>query len=169
MQTAMDFRTAALSQGCSFTAKLSAHLNEGTADFTLSCACTPDGSTSLEVKAPDAISGIHATVKPGGTQASFDDVALDFGLLSDAEVPPMALPQLLYEAWTQGYIQESGQDGDLFTAVYTTDYGGKELRLEQWFSRDAVPLSGDFWFGIENIATVEISDFSLGASSQAVS
>ncbi len=167
MQTAMDFRTAALSQGCSFTAQISAHLNEGTADFTLSCACAPDGTTTLEVQAPDVISGIHATVKSGATEASFDDVALDFGLLSDAQIPPMALPQLLFDCWTQHYIQEAGQDGDLFTAVY--DYGDKELKLEQWFSRDGVPLSGDFWFDIENIATVKITDFSLGTSSQAVS
>ncbi len=169
MQTALDFRAAALSQGCSFTAQISAHLREGSADFTLSCTCAPDGTTTLEVKAPVAISGIHATVKPGGTEASFDDVALDFGLLSDAQVPPMALPQLLFTCWTQGYLQEAGQDGEKHSAVYTIDYGGGELKLEQWFSRDAIPLSGDFWFDIENIASVEISDFSLGTLSQAVS
>ena len=163
MQTALDLRTALLEQGCSFTAELQAHLPDGTAEFTLQCVCAPDGTATLEVTDPDTISGITATVQPGGENASFDDVALDFGLLADGQVAPMVLPQLLFSCWTDGYIREAGKDEDLLSAIYLNGYGDRELAVEQWFTADGVPTAADYWFGVDNIASVTISDFSLGA------
>lgn len=163
MQKAMDLRTALLEQGCSFTAEVQAHLPEGTAEFTLDCTCAPDGTTTLEVKTPDSISGIKATVQPDGENASFDDVALDFGLLADGQVAPMVLPQLLYSCWTGGYIREAGKDKELLSAIYIDGYGDRELAVEQWFTLEGVPKAADYWFGVDNIASVTISSFTLGA------
>ena len=163
MQSAMDLRTALLEQGCSFTAEVQAHLPDGTAEFTLQCACAPDGTTTLEVSAPDTISGIRATVQPDGESASFDDVALDFGLLAEGQVAPMVLPQLLYSCWTGGYIREAGKDEDFLSAIYLDGYGDRELAVEQWFTLEGVPTAADYWFGVDNIASVTISNFTLGA------
>ncbi len=137
-------------------------MREGAAEFTLVCTCDPDGTTSLEVTEPESIAGILATVQPDGESASFDEVALDFGLLADGRVAPMVLPQLLYSAWTGGYIREAGEDKDLYSAVYLLGYGDQELALEQWMTPEGIPMGGDFWSGIENIASVTIRDFSLG-------
>ncbi|MBE6932103.1 MAG: hypothetical protein E7464_01800 [Ruminococcaceae bacterium] len=164
MQTAMDLRTALLEQGCSFTAEIQAHLPEGTAEFTLQCACAPDGTTTLEVSTPDTIAGISATVQPDGENISFDDVALEFGLLADGQVAPMVLPQLLFSCWTGGYIREAGADKELLSAVYLSGYGDRELAVEQWFTSEGIPTGADFWFGVDNIASVAISDFNLGTN-----
>ena len=164
MQTAMDLRTDLLEQGCSFTAEIQAHLPEGTAEFALQCACAPDGTATLEVSAPDTISGISATVQPGGENVSFDDVALEFGLMADGQVAPMVLPQLLFSCWTGGYIREAGTDKELYSAVYLQGYGDRELAVEQWFTPEGIPTGADFWFGVDNVASVTVSDFTLGTS-----
>ena len=162
MQTALELRTALLERGCSFTAEIEAHLADGTAEFTLSCVCTPDGTTELEVRLPESVAGITAKVQPDGQNVRFDDVGLDFGLLADGQLAPMAIPQLLYRCWTEEYIREAGKDKDSYSAVYLSGYGDRELAVEQWLSADGTPLYADLWFGIENAASVTIRDFSLG-------
>ena len=162
MKSAMELRTELLARGCSFTAGIEAHLDDGTAEFTVNCACAPDGNVTLEVTEPASIAGITATVAPGAGNARFDDVALEFGLLADGQLAPMAIPELLYRAWTQEYIRGAGVDGDRFCAVYLSGWGDRELTVEQWIS-DGVPVYADLWFGTTNAASVTISDFSLGA------
>ncbi len=162
MQQALDLRTALLAEGCGFTAQVQANLPEGLAEFTLSCACSPEGETLMEVAAPETIAGIQATVSPGAQDAAFPEVALSFGLLADGQVAPLVLPQLLYACWSGGFLREAGRDGELYSALYLYDYGDRELAVEQWFTLEGVPVSADFWFGMEHIATVNLTDFSLG-------
>ena len=162
MQTALELRAALLERGCSFTAEIEAHPADGTAAFTLTCECRPDGTTELEVRLPESVAGIEATVQPDGQNVRFDDVGLDFGLLADGQLAPMAIPQLLYRCWTREYIREAGKDEENFSAVYLSGYGDRELAVEQCMSTDGTPLYADLWFGIENVANVRIRDFSLG-------
>ena len=162
MQTALKLRTALLERGCSFTAEIEAHLADGTAEFTLSCECGPDGTTELEVRAPESVAGIEATVQPDGQNVRFDDVGLDFGLLADGQLAPMAIPQLLYRCWTGEYIREAGKDKEYYSVVYLSGYGDRELAVEQWLSTDGTPMYADLWFGIDNAASVSIRDFELG-------
>ena len=60
MNTAMELRTALLEKGCRFTAQIEAHLEDGTAEFTLDCSCAPDGNVTMEVTEP----GILMPVRP---------------------------------------------------------------------------------------------------------
>ena len=166
MQTALELRTALLERGCSFTAEIEAHLADGTAAFTLACVCRPDGETELEVRLPESVAGITATVQPDGKNVRFDDVGLDFGLLADGQLAPMAIPQLLYRCWTEEYIREAGKDKESCSAVYLSGFGDRELAVEQWLSSDGTPLYADLWFGIENAASVTIRDFSLGEQTE---
>ena len=162
--TAMELRTKLLERGCRFTAQIEAHLDDGTAEFTLSCVCLPDGNVTLEVTEPDSIAGITATVEPGGRNAKFDDVGLDFGLLADGQLAPMAIPQLLYGAWTRDYIREAGIDGETRNAVYLSGWGDRELTVEQWLTKDGTPVGADLWFGTKNAAGVQIRDFAFGTN-----
>ena len=168
MKAAMELRTQLLERGCRFTAEIEAHPDDGTAAFTLSCACDPAGNVTLEVTAPESIAGITATVEPGARQARFEDVALDFGLLANGQLAPMAIPQLLYGAWTGEYIREAGADGDRLTAVYLSGWGDRELVIEQWLGPDAAPVYADLWCGARNAASVKISDFVLGGEEEAL-
>lgn len=161
MQNAMALRTALLERGCSFTAEISAHLDDGTAEFTLDCTCAPDGTASLCVTDPDSVAGITATVQPGARTASFNDVALDFGLLADGQLAPLAIPQLLYSCWTQEYLREAGKDGERISAVYLSGWGDRELTVEQWLEADGTPVHADLWFGTRNAAEVQIRDFAF--------
>ena len=162
MRSAMELRTRLLERGCRFTAGIEAHLDDGTAEFTLNCACDPEGSVTIEVTQPETVAGITATVEPGAREARFEDVALDFGLLSEGQLAPMAIPQLLYGAWTGEYIREAGADGDRLTAVYLSGWGDRELVIEQWMTGDGVPTYADLWCGNQNAASVKLSDFSFG-------
>ena len=164
MNTAMELRTALLEKGCRFTAQIEAHLEDGTAEFTLDCSCAPDGNVTMEVTEPESIAGITATVEPGARMARFDDVGLDFGLLADGQLAPMAIPQLLYGAWTRDYLREAGTDGERVNAVYLSGWGDRELVIEQWLTGDGVPEQADLWFGTTNAANVRISDFSIGTN-----
>ena len=163
MQKALELRTSLLSQGASFTAVIAAHLPDGTAEFTVDCTCAPDGSVTMEITEPQTIAGITASVDAEGENAEFPDTAVDFGLLADGNVAPMVLPQLLFACWTKEFIREAGQDGDILSAVYLSEYGDRELALEQFFTADAVPTSADLWFGTQNIATVNIENFRFPA------
>ena len=139
MHTAMELRTKLLERGGSFTAEIEAHLDDGTAEFTVRCLCAPDGSVTLEVREPESIAGITATVESGAENARFDDVALDFGLMADGQLAPMAIPELLFRAWTQEYIREAGVDEDRINAVYLSGWGDRELTVEQWLSAGGIP------------------------------
>ena len=164
MKTAMELRTKLLERGCRFAAEIEAHLDDGTAQFSVDCACAPDGSVTLEVTAPESISGITATVEPGAENARFDDVALDFGLLADGQLAPMVIPQILFGAWTQAYIREAGADGDSWNAVYLSGWGDRELTVEQWLTKEGVPTYADLWFGNQNAANVKLSEFVIGTN-----
>ena len=162
MNAALELRTKLLEQGCRFSAQIEAHLDDGTAEFTLDCICAPDGNVTLEVTEPDSIAGITATVEPGARRARFDDVGLDFGLLANGQLAPMAIPQLLYGAWTREYIREAGTDEDRFTAIYLSGWDDRELTVEQWLNADGLPIHADLWFGAKNAASVQISNFIIG-------
>ena len=161
MGAAMELRTRLLERGCRFTAEIEAHLDDGTAAFTLECVCAPDGAVTLEVTEPESVAGITATVEPGARTARFDDIALDFGLLAEGQLAPMAIPQLLCGAWTQDYIREAGADGEDLNAVYLSGWGGRELAVEQWLTKDGQPAYAELWFGSQNAASVRIRDFSF--------
>ncbi len=160
----MELRTKLLERGCSFTAQIEAHPDDGTAEFTLACVCLPDGNVTLEVTEPESIAGITATVEPGARTAQFDDVGLEFGLLADGQLAPMAIPQILYGAWTQDYIREAGADEDRLSAVYLSGWGDRELTVEQWLTKGGTPLGADLWFGTKNAASVWIRDFAFGTN-----
>lgn len=162
METALALRTKLIEAGCSFTAEIAAHLDDGTAEFTVDCECSPDGITLLRVTEPNTIAGITATVEPGAEEARFEDTGLEFGLLADGQVAPMALPQLLFGCWTGGFIREAGQDRDVLSAVYLSGYGEKELALEQFLDAEGIPTAADLWFGTKNLASVTITNFKFG-------
>ena len=164
MQPALDLRTALLEQGCSFTACLQADFESGSCEWTASCVCAPDGSVTMELTQPESIAGITATVAGDGQSARFDGTAVEFGLLADGNLAPIALPQVLYSCWSSQYIREAGRDGETVCAVYLMGYGDEEIAVEQWLQPDGTPLFADVWYGETKIASVQISDFQLGTT-----
>ena len=115
----------------------------------------------MEVTKPEEIAGLRAKVKDD--RAEFEDIGLDFGLTAQGQAAPMALPELLFRCWTEGYVQSAGPDGEGYLAVYQLPYGDGTLALEQWLSPEGTPLLSQFWLGSSNFATVTIENFQLGA------
>ena len=164
MQPAMDLRTALLEQGCSFTAQICANYDTGSYEWTVACVCAPDGTAELQVVEPESIAGITATIGADGDSVEFEDTAVEFGLLADGQIAPIALPQVLFSCWSAQYIREAGRDGEQITAVYLMGYGDEEVAVEQWLQPDGTPVYADIWFGTQNLASVQISGFQLGGA-----
>lgn len=165
MQPALDLRTALLERGCSFTAEVCANYESSSFEWTVDCVCAPDGTTELTIVSPDSIAGITASVDADGGRASFGGIGVEFGLLADSQITPIALPQMLTSCWRSQYIREAGFDEDgRVTAVYVMGYDEDEVAVEQWLEPDGTPIYTDLWYGETNIASVWISNFQYETS-----
>lgn len=158
-QKALDFRTKLMeSEGCSFTADITADYGDKLYVFSVDAVFTPD-ETKLSVVSPEAIAGITATVSADGAKIEFDGVELDFGKLANGYVSPVSVPWLLGQCWLGEYIAYAGTDGDLERVTYLKGYNEEELTLDTWLSEDDIPVHAEVFYGGERCLTVEIRDF----------
>lgn len=162
MQDALEFRTEIMAaQTCTFLADVSADYGDRVYTFSLECTYTPGGDGFLTVAAPESIAGISAHVSDDGAKVEFDGAILEFGQTANDRGAPLALPWILGSAWTEGYIESAGRDGDAVLVTCLLGYGEEQLTVETWLASEGIPLHCDVICDGRRFLAVTIRDFSL--------
>ena len=160
-QTPVKFRTELIGAGVvSQTLTLTADYGEYVREFTLDCDSDVGGETRLTVRAPEIAQGITATVSGEDAQVSYGDTTLAVENFETRRISPMAAPYLLTMAWSEGYIDACGMDGDLEQVTYALGYGASQLTIETWFS-NGTPVRAEITDGSQTLIFCEISEFTL--------
>lgn len=160
-QTPVSFRTALTETGrCGFTAVLTADYGDYTREFTLESLNDVGGETLLTVLEPEIAEGISATVGGDSAQVSYSDTVLAVENFESRPISPMAAPYLLTRAWSEGYIDACGQDGDWEQVHYLLGYGGRQLEIITCFSGQE-PQWAEITDGKNTLISCEISNFTL--------
>ena len=156
LQAPLDFRAELLAKnGCSFTAQITADCGERVWQYAIRCKASPDGTAELEILAPDSIAGITAEITGADGKLRFDGAYVDFGLLADGELSPIAAPQTLFSCWTEQYIASSGGG----CVSYELGSGAKRLEMICRFDEDNLPVRAEIYQQGTQLMALEISDF----------
>lgn len=156
---AIEFRAALVQAGgCGFEAQIEADFSDSIQRFTVSCAATTDGTTSLTILEPETLAGITATVTEQGGSVTYDGMAAEFGLLANGELAPAAAPALAVLCWTSEYIASAGYEEELYRVTYEKGFDEKLLLVDTWF-KNAIPICAEVCYNNQRILKLTISDF----------
>lgn len=159
-QTPVLFRTSMTeSGGCTLETQVTADYGTYVRQFTLACLIEAE-KTSLTVLEPEYASGITAVVSGQEASVQFEDTVLGVEEFTSRKISPMAAPYILAQAWGEGYISETGMDGELEQVTYLLGYGQDQLTVTTEF-RGQVPEKAWVSDGKNTLITCEIKEFSL--------
>ena len=156
---ALAFRTKLLSaRGCAFTGDITADYGDRSYSFTVDCEADQDGNLRFSVTAPETIAGISGQVEAQGGKLTFDDTALDFGLLADGQVSPVTCPYFMVDAWRQAYLSAAGQTEDGLRITFDTSFDGLPLSVDLWL-REETPVFCELGYAGRRVLSMEIRSF----------
>lgn len=163
VQEALSFRTDLLAvDQCSFTAQVTADYGERAYTFGLDCVYEPrNDRAELTVTEPESIAGITAAMEGTDGTVAFDGTALELGTLASGKTAPMALPQLLGQAWTGGYIESQTEADSGFLVTYQVGYEQDALMVYTAFDEGGVPLWAEIYDEDTCVLQAELSNFTM--------
>ena len=147
------------SQGCSFSATISADYQDALYTFVLRCESDWDAQIKFSVLQPEPISGITGTVSAKGGKLTFDDKVLAFPLLADGLLSPVSAPWIFLQSLRSGYIKSCGNDGDGMIITINDTYASESICIDIYTDSNSLPKHVDiFWQG-RRILSMDITDF----------
>jgi len=162
MDRIMTLRAKLLgSEGCTFTAQITADYGDALHEFTLFCEGTNDGDLGFRVEAPDTISGITGRFKGSEGFLTFDEVALSFPLLADDQVTPVSGPWILLKTLLGGYLTACTVEEDLLHLTINDSYEEDALQMEIWLSPEDQPVHAEIIYDGRRIVTMKIENFQI--------
>ena len=153
-------------EGCTMEAVVSCSQGDTLWEARLRCAYRPEQST-VEVLAPETISGVRAVLDGETLLLEYEDACLDAGPISSQSVSPAdCLPRLmtaLREGWLLEENTETWQEVPCrrLTVDQTGENGGKLLSTLWLREEDGLPVRGEISVDGENILTAEFTDFAF--------
>lgn len=162
MDRIMNLRAKLLgSEGCTFTAHISADYGDALHEFTLCCQGDNNGDLKFTVSGPDSIAGITGVFKGSEGYLTFDDVALAFPLLADDQVTPVSGPWIFLKTILGGYLTACTLEEDLLHVTINDSYEEDALQMDIWFSREDAPVHAEIFYEGRRIVTMEIENFQI--------
>ena len=159
---ALELRTRLYqSEGCSFTAGITADYGDQVYQFTLSCRGDSQGNLAFTVAEPETIAGITGHISQKGGKLTFDDAALDFPLMADGLLTPVSAPWLLLKTLRGGYLTSAGMEGDLLRLAVDDSYEEDALHLDIWLDGEDCPVQADIYYDERRILSLTIKDFRI--------
>ena len=147
-------------ESLSFTAELSAELEDSVFSCTLQCSRRGD-ETLVEVLAPEMIAGIKARLRNGETQLEYDGLILAVGDPTQGEISPLAAMPLIMSSLLEGHVTMlwSEQEGEReLTAAEI--YVDEESSLRLWFEKENFALThGELVSEGKAVVKCRITDF----------
>lgn len=160
MDRVMGLRAELLgSEGCSFTAHLTADYGEEIHEFTLYCEGRNNGDLGFRVEEPESIEGITGRFKGKEGALTFDGEALAFPMLVDGQVTPVSGPWIFLKTLLGGYLTACGQEDEYLHLTIDDSYADDALRLEIWLNDANVPVQGEIIYNERRILTMKFENF----------
>lgn len=160
MDRVMRLRAELLgSEGCSFTAHLTADYGDQIHEFTLYCEGRNNGNLGFRVEAPETIAGITGRFQTEEGTLTFDDQALAFPLLVDGQVTPVSGPWIFLKTLLGGYLTACGQEGEYLRLTVNDSYAEDALQMEIWLNEADVPVQGEIIYDGRRIVTMKLENF----------
>jgi len=162
MEQAIALRERMLqSQGCSFSAAVTADYGEKVYQFRTDCSADREGNLVFSVIEPDSISGISGRITQKSGQLTFDDVVLAFELLADGEISPVSVPWILVNTLRGGYLASCGPDTDGLRLTILDSYDEDALQMDIWLDEDGIPAYAEILWQGRRILSVNVENFAF--------
>ena len=162
MDRAMNLRAELLgSEGCSFTAQITADYGDVIHEFTLYCEGKNNGDLGFRVEAPETLTGITGRFQGKEGALTFDDVALTFPLLADGQVTPVSGPWIFLKTLLGGYLTACNQEEEFLHLTIDDSYEENALQLEIWLNCENMPVQSEVLYGGRRILTMKIENFQI--------
>ena len=160
MDRVMRLRAELLgSEGCSFTAHLTADYGDQIQEFTLYCEGRSNGDLGFRVEAPETIEGITGRFNGKEGALTFDDQVLVFPLLVDNQITPVSGPWVFLRTLLGGYLTACGQEGEYLHLTIDDSYEEDALQLEIWLNESDVPIQAEIIYDGRRILTMKLENF----------
>ena len=160
MDRVMRLRAELLgSEGCSFTAYLTADYGDQIQEFTLYCEGRNNGDLGFRVEAPETIEGITGRFNGREGALTFDDTVLAVPLLVDGQITPVSGPWIFLKTLLGGYLTACGQEGEYLHLSIDDSYEEDALQLEIWLNESDVPVQAEIIYDGRRILTMKLENF----------
>ena len=161
LQRGMQLREDMLSNGCSFTAEITADYGDKRYTFSVGCTADTTGNVSFVVLSPESIGGISGKFVSESGFLTFDDTVLAFPLLADGEVSPVSAPWLFIKTLRSGYLASAGTDGEYLQLTIYDSYEEDALQLDIWLDDHNKPVQGEILWQGRRVLTILIKEFTF--------
>lgn len=162
IERGMELRARLLrAETCSFDAVVTADYGTAVYEFGMACETDERGDFLFEVTAPETISGITGGITREGGKLTFTDAALQFDLMADDQVTPVAAPWILLKTLREGFLTAAGMEGELLRLTIDDSYEDDALQLDAWLDEENQPIRGEILYDGRRILTIAITNFVL--------
>lgn len=146
------------SNGCSFSATITADYGEKLYAFSMDCQTDKDGNMSFAVMEPATLAGITGRIDASGGAITFDDKVLAFQAIADGQITPVTAPWLLIKSLRSGYLRDCTDTENGYLISIDDSYAEDALRLNIYVQKN-LPVSGEiFWKG-RRVLTLTVDNF----------
>ena len=161
LDRAMALRSAMLSKGASFDAKIVADYGDRQHTFSMTCTVDNQGNLNFTVTEPQSIAGITGKVSTNGGKLTYDDHILSFGLMADGLVSPVSGPWVLIKTLRSGYLTSCTKEGEFLRVSIDDSYEADALHLDVWLGDGDLPVNAEvFWQG-RRLLSISVANFKL--------
>lgn len=162
IERGMELRARLLrANACSFDTVVTADYGTAVYEFGMSCETDERGDFLFAVTAPETISGVTGKITREGGKLTFTDAALQFDLMADGQVTPVAAPWILLNALRGGYLTAAGMEGELLRLTIDDSFEDDALQLDVWLDSDNQPTRGEILYDGRRILTITVANFVL--------
>ena len=133
--------------------------------FTLRCGYVPDGTSTVEVLAPEDVAGVRATLDGKTMNLTYDGACLNPGALKSEELSPATCLPALMNALRDGWLlEENREDWNdvpcLRVCLDQTGKNGGKFLTTLWLKQDGgTPVYGEISVDDEIILQAEFTSF----------
>ena len=158
---ALGFREMLLSSnGCHFTAHVTADYGDSLTQFSMDCETDPSGELEFEILQPESIAGIRGTISDQGGSILYEDQSLYFPLLTDDLLTPASSPWIFIRTLRSGCITSACTEETMLHMTVDDGYAEDALTLDIWLEEDR-PVRAEILHGGKRILTVAVENFVL--------
>ena len=147
------------SNGCSFSADITADYGDKIYVFGMDCLSDNQGSLSFTVKNPETIVGITGHIDASNGKITYDDKVLLFEKIVDGQIAPITVPWLIVKTLHSGYITAAGKDENYIHATINDTYDEQALELEFWFNEDCCPERCEVLWQGRRVLSAKVENF----------
>lgn len=162
LERGMQLRDLLLeAEQCQFHGNITADYGNQIYTFGMTCETDREGDMRFCVTAPEAIAGIAGVITQTSGMLTFDDSALQFSLLADGQLSPVAAPWIFMKTLRSGYLTSVCTEGELLRLTLNDSYEDGAVMADIWVDADLHPVHGDFLYEGKRILSLDVEDFQI--------